>query len=309
MLNPELQQFKYNGKEFDTQHGLNQYDYGFRGFDPAFVRFTTPDPLAEKFPFQSPYVYAANNPVNLIDYKGLAPRTTEEKIAFNIREGETFSGLESWEIGDPLEGTKSPMDKEKEDEEKRKAEEKEGERKSEEEIEKELEEHVAKSEAQAASFLSTSLNLAYSTVGGVGALAQMSQCTYRLTNSKGQFDFRLYKNGWTHNQWVTAKSVAGVGKKISKGATGIGALSLGVDGFLYHNGEISRSQFIYSASKFGVIEGIGLTLGGPAAVAVGTSVAGYEFIYTKMIVPVYQFFLNLEQSFYNLDFIKKSFGY
>jgi len=33
-------------------------------------RFMTVDPLAEKFPWQSPYCYAANNPVRFIDRKG-----------------------------------------------------------------------------------------------------------------------------------------------------------------------------------------------------------------------------------------------
>ena len=65
------QPYKYNGKELDMMNGLNQYDYGARYYDPAIARFATMDPLAEKHPNISPYVYCANNPVNLVDPTGM----------------------------------------------------------------------------------------------------------------------------------------------------------------------------------------------------------------------------------------------
>jgi RHS repeat-associated protein len=55
MLNPDIQPYKYGGKEFDTMHGLNQYDYGARMYDPQLMRWHVPDPLAEKYPSISPY--------------------------------------------------------------------------------------------------------------------------------------------------------------------------------------------------------------------------------------------------------------
>ena len=64
------QNFKYNGKELDKTHGLNQYDYAARYMDPATVRFTSVDPLAEKYYSISPYVYVGNNPMNAIDPSG-----------------------------------------------------------------------------------------------------------------------------------------------------------------------------------------------------------------------------------------------
>jgi hypothetical protein len=39
-------------------------------YDPSLGRFHTIDPLADEFSWQSPYVYANNNPINLIDYNG-----------------------------------------------------------------------------------------------------------------------------------------------------------------------------------------------------------------------------------------------
>ena len=65
-----LQRYKYNGKELDRMYGLNQYDYGARNYDPLLCRFTTVDPLAEKYYGVSPYTYCLNNPVNAIDTDG-----------------------------------------------------------------------------------------------------------------------------------------------------------------------------------------------------------------------------------------------
>ena len=64
------QRFKYNGKEFDRTHGLDWYDYGARHMSPDVGRFTTIDPMAEKYYSISPYAYCANNPINNIDVNG-----------------------------------------------------------------------------------------------------------------------------------------------------------------------------------------------------------------------------------------------
>jgi len=64
------QPYKYNGKEFDQMHGLNLYDYSARYMEPALGRYTTVDPLAEKYYSVSPYVYCGNNPVLFIDPDG-----------------------------------------------------------------------------------------------------------------------------------------------------------------------------------------------------------------------------------------------
>ena len=65
-----VQPYKYNGKELDTENGLNWYDYGARMYDPALGRFTTVDRYAEKYSSMSPYQYAANSPVMNIDVNG-----------------------------------------------------------------------------------------------------------------------------------------------------------------------------------------------------------------------------------------------
>jgi len=71
-----IQPFKYGSKEFDTMHGLNQYDFHARQYDPAIGGFTTPDPLAEQFYSISPYVYCLNNPLRYTDPTGMSASDT-----------------------------------------------------------------------------------------------------------------------------------------------------------------------------------------------------------------------------------------
>lgn len=51
-------------------HGLDWYDYGARNYEPVLSRFTTIDPLAEKYYSISPYAYCAGNPVMFVDPDG-----------------------------------------------------------------------------------------------------------------------------------------------------------------------------------------------------------------------------------------------
>lgn len=57
--------FQYAGKQWDASLGL--YDFGARLYDPALLRFTAPDPVRQ---FASPYVFASNNPMNMVDPSG-----------------------------------------------------------------------------------------------------------------------------------------------------------------------------------------------------------------------------------------------
>jgi RHS repeat-associated protein len=66
--NQDVQKYKYIGKEYDTENGLNYYDVEARLLDGP--RFTTMDPLAEKYPSISPYAYCMGNPINNVDLRG-----------------------------------------------------------------------------------------------------------------------------------------------------------------------------------------------------------------------------------------------
>ena len=65
-----VQLYKYNGKELERMHGLDWYDYGARHLSADIGRFNTMDPMAEKKPWLSPYVYGRNNPIRFIDPDG-----------------------------------------------------------------------------------------------------------------------------------------------------------------------------------------------------------------------------------------------
>ncbi|QIK53390.1 RHS repeat-associated core domain-containing protein [Dysgonomonas sp. HDW5B] len=81
------QEFKYNGKELDRSHELNQYDYSARYYDPGYSRFTTMDPHSENYYSWSPYVYVGNNPMRFIDPTGMDWYKNEDETAYTWREG------------------------------------------------------------------------------------------------------------------------------------------------------------------------------------------------------------------------------
>ncbi|NUY82747.1 RHS repeat-associated core domain-containing protein, partial [Flavobacterium sp. MAH-1] len=71
--------YKYNGKEWQDELGLNFYDYGARNYDPAIGRWMNIDPLADERDWLTPYNYVQNNPVVRIDPLGLTDFTFDKK--------------------------------------------------------------------------------------------------------------------------------------------------------------------------------------------------------------------------------------
>ena len=64
------QPYRFNAKEDQSFTGVPLLDYGARFYNPTLARWTTPDPLAEKYYSISPYAFCNNNPVNLVDPDG-----------------------------------------------------------------------------------------------------------------------------------------------------------------------------------------------------------------------------------------------
>ena len=92
-----VSQYKYGNKEWDATTA--SYDFGARRYTPSIPRWTTIDPLAEKYYAISPYVYCAGNPVNLVDLEGLDfYRNTNGDIRWEAREDESFTvDNEEWQ--------------------------------------------------------------------------------------------------------------------------------------------------------------------------------------------------------------------
>lgn len=65
--------FQYNGKEKQSELGLNYIDFGARMYDPQLGRWHSVDPLAHKLTSGSPYTYGLNNPILMIDPDGAYP--------------------------------------------------------------------------------------------------------------------------------------------------------------------------------------------------------------------------------------------
>jgi len=66
--------YGFNGKEKDDEiKGASgtSYDYGFRIYDPRLGRFLSIDPLSASYPWNSPYAFAENRPIDGIDLEGL----------------------------------------------------------------------------------------------------------------------------------------------------------------------------------------------------------------------------------------------
>jgi len=71
-LTSEKYRFGFNGKENDNEvkGTANQQDYGMRIYDPRVARFLSVDPLTQSYPELTPYQFASNSCIALIDIDG-----------------------------------------------------------------------------------------------------------------------------------------------------------------------------------------------------------------------------------------------
>lgn len=77
--------FLYSGKELENELDLNQYDYGFRQYDPVLGRWHSQDALADMYHDLSPYNFVGNNPINFVDLFGLGISPTNPNPMANLK--------------------------------------------------------------------------------------------------------------------------------------------------------------------------------------------------------------------------------
>lgn len=78
--NEEDYRYGFNGKEVDNDVSGqgNQYDYGFRIYNPRLGRFLSVDPLSSEYSMLTPYQFASNRPIDGIDLDGLEYLSSNE---------------------------------------------------------------------------------------------------------------------------------------------------------------------------------------------------------------------------------------
>jgi RHS repeat-associated protein len=89
--------YKYNGKEYQEDFGLNMTAMDYRQYDNALGRFNSIDALAELMPSITPYHFGFNNPVYWGDPSGLTPSSGQSALEIaNALFENSGSGRTDW---------------------------------------------------------------------------------------------------------------------------------------------------------------------------------------------------------------------
>lgn len=82
-FNSATLRYGFNGKELDSDiKGLgNSYNFDARIYDPRVSRFLSIDPLYHTYPSIEPYAFAANTPIQAIDFNGLKPALVHKTVS------------------------------------------------------------------------------------------------------------------------------------------------------------------------------------------------------------------------------------
>ncbi len=228
-----LNRYRYAGKEEHngfaacdglTTTSLPAIDFGARFFIPFTSCWTTPDPLALKYLSISPYTYCMGNPTNYVDPLGLT-NYVADKHTYVINDGcnetinlsrrqfrKLFNQFYDFH-GNYLSMRLSIMIRNGYTD-------------------------AAGNQVLAASQITSGGNSSYSPLSISSSVLDLSgdamsnsNYSYRLTNSKKEFDFVMYKSGWTGNQYVRTNKVSDLGESSRVMGKYFGIISLGVSSF------------------------------------------------------------------------------
>ena len=199
--------YKYNGKEVQTVGDLGFTDYGARMYDDFTGRWFVPDPLAEKYASMSPYMYCGGNPISMVDvdgrdwYQGKVKDgrlgiewKNSQGLTIEDDDGITWTNIGENYIKENL-GiiTLYTQGKDKDGN-----------------LYKQSSEYYLDDESCMADLNSKVADLSSkgsAIAGSVGLLANKSNATFRLTNSKGSWNPKFYKTGWHGNQWIKTTKI------------------------------------------------------------------------------------------------------
>lgn len=106
----ETYRYGFNGKEKDDEvsGAGNQYDYGFRIYNPRLGKFLSVDPIAEDFPWNSTYAFAENDVIRSIDLEGLEKYIVHQEtngsvsVNYNPNDPNGENGLVQYEKNGPI---------------------------------------------------------------------------------------------------------------------------------------------------------------------------------------------------------------
>ena len=181
--------FTFSAKEKDAETGFSYF--GSRYYSSDLSIWLSVDPMASKYPSLSPYVYCADNPIKLVDPNG--EEIDNPPTEYNLTINGTTAILQ----------TPDGLSKQ----------------------------YNLQNQKEYNSLLSN-VNNALSTgsivAGTIGVAGENSRATFRMTNSKGQIDFKFYANGWKGNQYITPTMLSKVAKGIKIGGNILGGISAGI---------------------------------------------------------------------------------
>ena len=152
------------------------------------------DPMSGKYPSLSPYTYCADNPVKLVD-----PNGEEITNADDPPRQSHLSINGSTAVFIAPDGTSAQFNLQ---------------------IEKEYNSLVNN--------VKNALSNGSTVVGTAAVAGENSRATFRMTNSKGELDFKFYANGWKGNRYVAPMMLSKVAKGIKVGGDLLGATSAAI---------------------------------------------------------------------------------